>query len=177
MAAAQALVYADYAATTPCDPRVIAHMAEIMATGWGNPSNLQNTFGRRAKGIIDTSRQALAALLRVHEDELIFTSGATEACNMAIKGIAAANPHKQLVVSPCEHPAIIESARTVERAGIAVHWLEVDTNGVLCWDDLAQALTEPTSAVAAMLVNNQTGLVMPHKRIQQACHEAGALWM
>jgi cysteine desulfurase len=170
-------IYADYAATTPCDPRVVQRMAQVMTDSWGNSSSLENSHGRRAKHIIDEARAEIAGFIDAYEDEIIFTSGASESCNMAIKSVAVANPQRQLIVSPTEHPAVIESARAVEQVGIPVHWLRVDANGVIDWQDLAQALQRPSSAVAAMLVNNQTGLVMPAESLRQYCQEAGALWI
>lgn len=170
-------IYADYAATTPCDSRVLKRMAEVMTSGWGNPSNLQSSYGRRAKRHIDEARLRVSQLLGATEDEILFTSGATEACNMAIKGIAAANPARQLIIAPTEHPAVIESAKIVERAGIAVHWLKVDQDGVIIWKDLEKALEKPSSAIAAMLVNNQTGLIMPQQELRDHCRQHNVLWI
>ena len=167
-------IYADYAATTPCDPRVIAHMTTVLQDAWGNPSSLQSTFGRRAKAAVDQARASLAHLLSAHEDELTFTSGATEACNMALKGIATANPQQQIIVARSEHPAVLESAEAIAAAGIPVHWLDVDREGQVRVDDLAKALEKPTSAVALMLVNNQTGVVAAQESINKIIKAAGA---
>lgn len=172
-----ATIYADYAATTPCDPRVVETMMEVYRLGWGNPSSRHYPHGRRAAASLEHARGHLSTLLGCREDELIFTSGATEACNMIIKGVASAEPHRQLVIAESEHPAVLEAGRACAQAGVPVHWLRVDNHGQICSDDLGHALSRPTSLVAVMLVNNQTGVIHDIAALAQRCHAAQARCM
>lgn len=171
------IIYADYAATTPCDEVVIEHMREIMRDHWGNPSSTHYDHGRRARALIDTARQSVAQLLGARNDELIFTSGATESCNLALKAIASSQPQRQIIVARTEHPAVTKTAETIAAAGVAVHWLDIEPSGQVSLDALRQALTKPTSAVALMLVNHQTGVIVSDPQgTASIIHGAQALW-
>ncbi|TVR13482.1 MAG: cysteine desulfurase [Planctomycetota bacterium] len=172
-----ASIYADYAATTPCDPRVIATMMAVYEQGWGNPSSRQYPQGRRAADHLEHARGSLSTLLGCRDDELTFTSGATESCNMIIKGVASAHPQQQLIVARSEHPAVMAAARACEQAGIRVHWLTIDRHGLIDVDDLQEALKQPSSLVAVMMVNNQTGVTHDLADLAQRCHRAGTLLM
>jgi cysteine desulfurase len=173
-------VYADYNATTPCLPAVVAAMAAALARP-GNPSARQHGAGRAAAAAVDAARQDVAALINARPEELLFTSGATESCNLAI--IGAAEPllarRPRFITVASEHPAVLAPHRKLAEAGAEVIVLPVGRDGRLDPAALAAALgpatDERTALVSVMLVNNETGVIHDLPAIAEAAHARGAL--
>lgn len=174
------MIYADYNSTTPCMAEVIELMAEVQASAFGNPSSRHTIQGRAARAHIDTARSQLAAAIGARDDEITFTSGATEACNMAIYGVAqrllARKPG--LLVAATEHEAVLEPVRDCGRAGGTVIELPVDANGQVNLPAYEDALKQqPCSLVCIMLANNETGVLHDIACLAERAHEAGALFL
>lgn len=171
------MIYADHNATTPPSPEVIAAMTACLQGGWGNPGSRQHAPGRRAQAAIDAARGAVAALLGARDDELTFTSGATEACNLAILGLGerllATRP--RVLVGATEHPAVSGPVRRLGEAGYAVATLPVDGQGRLDPDRLAAALDDRTGLLCLMLANHETGVLHDLAAASALAHRHGAL--
>ena len=172
-------IYLDYAATTPADPRVIE--AVVAASGadgaFGNASSV-HAEGRRAARAVDTARGQVAALLGTDPDRLVFTSGATESDNLAIRGAALArsNRGRHLVTMPTEHKAVTDTFSWLEKEGFDVTWLAPGRDGFLDTDELAAALRADTQLVSIMHVNNETGLIQDIEAIGALCRERDVLF-
>jgi len=168
-------VYLDYNATTPLDPRVVDAMLPWLRVGTGNPSSSHH-WGREARAAVDQARLHVADLLGCQVNELIFTSGGSEANNHALKGTAWARRDlgRHLVVSAVEHPAILEPAAWLEREGWRVSIVPVDAHGVVDPASVKAALTEETVLVSVMHANNETGVLQPLAAIAEvlADHQA-----
>jgi cysteine desulfurase len=175
----QGLVYLDYAATTPIDLRVVEAMQEYL-TGDGafaNPASI-HIAGRRAAAIVDSAREQLAELLDARPERLIWTSGATESDNLAIRGAATARAHrgKHLITMPTEHKAVADTFRALAREGFDVTWLSPDDNGLLSTELLADAIRDETQLVSVMHVNNETGVIQDICAIGELCRSRGVLF-
>jgi cysteine desulfurase len=155
-------VYLDYNATTPLDPRVVDAMLPWLRDGAGNPSS-SHTWGREARAAVDEARAQVAALLGCDHDEVVFTSGGSEANNHALKGTAWARraQGRHLVISAVEHPAVTAPAAWLKREGWRVTVLPVDQEGVVDPEDVVEALTAETVLVSVMHANNETGVLQP----------------
>lgn len=165
--------YLDYNATTPPDPAVVAAMQHMLTTCWANPSS-GHLFGAEAAQAVEAARRSVARLINAQPADLVFTSGGTEADNTALRGVLAAQPAKRhLVVSRIEHHAVFELAEKLEHEGVAVTWLDVDTDGQLDLQQLADVLRPDTALVAVMLANNETGVVYPLRQIADIAHARG----
>ncbi|UXU55993.1 cysteine desulfurase [Staphylococcus agnetis] len=153
-------VYADYAATTPVKPEVIESMTKIYETHYGNPSSI-HAQGRDARRFLDESRRQVAQILNANTNEIIFTSGATESNNTAIKGIAVANQSKgrHLITTKIEHHSVLHVFEFLESQGFEVTYLNVDEDGLIDLDQFKQALRPDTTLVSIMFVNNEVGTV------------------
>ncbi len=155
------MIYADHNATTPPLPAVVAAMTEALSGEWGNPGSKQHAFGRRALARIDAARGEVAALLGARAEEIVFTSGATEACNLAVLGLGerllATRP--RFVTCATEHPAILEPLKRLGEAGAEIVELPVDGQGRLDPARLDAALDARTGLLALMLANNETGVL------------------
>jgi cysteine desulfurase NifS/selenium donor protein len=165
-------IYLDYNATTPLAPEVIEIMKEVMQEDFGNPSSL-HSYGLRAKERIETAREQIARLLGAHNDEIFFTSGGTEANNIAIKGAAYANRKKgnHIITSRIEHPAVKEVCRFLEKDNYRVTYLPVDAEGIVILDALAEAITPETILITIMHSNNETGSLQPITDIGKIARE------
>lgn len=165
-------VYLDYAATTPVDPRVLKRMLPFFTKKFGNTMSL-HSFGQEAKRALEESRIEVANLMRAKPEELIFTSSATEANNMVIKGVAFANKKKgkHIIVSSIEHHCILESAHWLEKNGFKVTYLPVDKYGLVKPEDVEDAIRKDTILVSVMHANNEIGTIEPIKEIGKICHE------
>jgi cysteine desulfurase len=152
-------IYLDNNATTPLLPAVGEAMQPYLTDVYGNPAS-SHCAGRRARQALEDAREQTASLLGAHPDEVIFTSGATEANNLAVFGLAGSSPG-HLVVSPIEHPCVLEPVRCLAEAGFAVDWLEVNRTGVVAKESLAQRLRPDTRLVSVMLANHETGALQP----------------
>ncbi|WP_042146105.1 cysteine desulfurase family protein [Paucisalibacillus sp. EB02] len=155
-------IYLDHAATTPMDKRVIEAMVPIYEEVFGNPSSV-HAFGRKARQLLDEARRVLASSIHANEKEIIFTSGGTEADNLALIGTALANKHKgnHIITTNIEHHATLHTAEYLEKEGFEVTYLPVHKDGKISVGDLKDALKDETILVSVMYVNNETGIIQP----------------
>ena len=170
-------IYLDYNATTPIDPAVVEAMLPYLRERFGNPSSAHE-HGVRARAAVERSRSEVARLIGAEPDEIVFTSGGTEATNHAIKGAAFAAPDRagqQVVISAVEHSATEATARFVGRLGFKRVVVEVDRLGVVDLDALERSLRAPTLLVSVMHANNETGSLQPIAEIAKLAHARGAL--
>jgi cysteine desulfurase len=171
------MIYFDYNATTPlCDPAREA-MLPYLNRHFGNPSSI-HAAGREARAAIDDARDKLAALLRVKPSEIIFTSGATESCNLAVLGLARSpsSPGGHIISNKAEHHAVLNPVEYLEkRENFEVTWLNVSQNGMVDLDQLADSIRPDTRLVSIMTANNETGVIQPMRKISQICRERGVL--
>ncbi|WP_033828330.1 cysteine desulfurase family protein [Bacillus andreraoultii] len=159
-------IYVDHAATSPIHPEVIEVMTNVMQNTFGNPSSI-HSFGREARRIIDDARATIAKSINADFQEIIFTSGGTEADNMAIIGTALANKNngKHIITTKIEHHAVLHTCEILEKNGFEVTYLPVDNNGLVRIEDVKQALREDTILVSIMFANNEVGSVQPIAKI------------
>jgi len=171
-------IYLDYQATTPVAAEVVAAMAPYWSERFGNPHSVNHRFGWEAEAAVDGARGRIAAGLNAEPESVIFTSGATEANNLALKGVLeAAHPaRRRLVTVVTEHSCIVETAAYLARQGVAVTMLPVEPDGLLDPARLQAALGEDVALVSVMAVNNEIGVIQPLARLAQAAHAAGALF-
>jgi len=168
-------IYLDHNATTPLLPEVVDAMLPYLREHFGNPSS-GHALGRRAREAVETARARVAALLGAAPGEIVFTSGGTEANNLAIRGATAARPDREhLVTSVIEHPATANPCRLLEQRSSKITWLGVDAHGRIRAEDVRQALTGGTALVTLMHANNETGTLQPIAEVAPAVHRAGAL--
>ncbi|HMA15516.1 MAG TPA: IscS subfamily cysteine desulfurase [Kiloniellaceae bacterium] len=169
-------IYLDNQATTPTDPRVVEAMLPFFTERFGNPASSAHAYGWDAEEAVEHARGQLAALIGAEPREVVFTSGATESNNLAIKGAArfhrARRPH--VVTLASEHKCVLESVRQLEREGHPVAILPVQPDGLVDLDRLAEAVTEETAVVSVMAVNNEIGVIQPLAEIGAICREKGA---
>lgn len=170
-------VYADYAATTPLKPEVIESMTKIYETHYGNPSSI-HAQGRDARRFLDESRRQVAQILNANTNEIIFTSGATESNNTAIKGIAMANQSKgrHLITTKIEHHSVLHVFEFLETQGFEVTYLNVDEDGLIDLEQFKQALRPDTTLVSIMFVNNEVGTVQHIYDIQDILNSHSAFF-
>lgn len=170
-------IYLDHAATTPMHPRVIEIMMEVMNKNFGNPSSI-HSFGREARHYVDLARETLARSIGAKENEIIFTSGGTEADNMALFGAAENNQHKgkHIITTQVEHHAVLHACQRLEKMGFEVTYLPVDETGEISLDDLKTALREDTILVSVMYGNNEVGTLQPIKEIGEILRSHQALF-
>ncbi|MDA3961972.1 MAG: cysteine desulfurase family protein [Planctomycetota bacterium] len=171
------MIYADFAATTPCRVAVADLMHQVLTKHYGNPSATGYRLGRGARGLIDTARHQAATALAAHDDQVIFTAGATESCNLAIIGVMQRllRTRPRMLIASTEHPAVRASAEAVAAAGGEVVSIAVDHNGQLDYQQLQAELDQRCALVCTMLVNNETGVVHDLAAISAAAHKHGAL--
>jgi cysteine desulfurase len=171
------MVYLDYHATTPVDPRVLAEMLPFFCDNFGNAASRQHKFGWNAQAAVDRARGQVAALIGASPAEIVFTSGATESNNLAIKGTAHAfrERGKHIVTVATEHKSVLDSCRRLEREGWSVSCLPVSKDGIVDLDELANAVTEKTVLVSVMAANNEIGTVQPLREVAQIAQSCGAL--
>ncbi|WP_439554012.1 cysteine desulfurase family protein [Flavobacterium macrobrachii] len=159
-------IYLDNASTTKVDERVLAEMLPYFTEIYGNASS-NHDFGKRAKNAIEVSRKKVAELINANESEIIFTSGATEAINMALKGYLDANYSKgnHIITVKTEHKAVLETCGYLEERGVEVTYLNVDKNGLISLDELKSSIRPDTLLICVMYVNNETGVIQPIREI------------
>ena len=170
-------IYLDYNSTTPMEAAVIEEMRRAMADNYGNPSSV-HSIGAKAKAALESARERIAASLGADPLEVYFTSGGTEADNLALKGAALMNRGKgtHLITSTIEHHAVLESAHYLEKNGFEATYVECDREGVVSADALRQAIRPQTTVVSIMMANNETGVIQPVREMAAVCREAGALF-
>jgi cysteine desulfurase len=171
-------IYLDHHATTPVDPAVVAAMLPYFTEKFGNPSSRQHLFGQEAHAAVEEARAQVARLIGAEPGDIVFTSGATESNNLAVRGAAraAGARGRHLVVTAIEHPAVLEPARNLEAEGFEVTVVAVGPDGVVASDDLARALRPDTALVSVMAANNEIGTVQPIAEIGRLCRERGILF-
>lgn len=174
-------VYLDNQATTPCDPRVFAAMRPWFLEDFGNPASVEHVLGRRAEQAVEEARRALASLINALPSEIVFTSGATESNNLAIKGAARFarsqdDPRRRVITVATEHKCVLESVRDLAAEGFEPVVLPVGADGLLDPDALQRALARPTLLVSVMAVNNETGVIQDVAALARMARAAGALF-
>jgi cysteine desulfurase len=168
--------YFDHNATTPVAPEVLETVVSCLGQVYGNASSIHH-FGQGAKQRLEAARRQLASLIHANPAEIVFTSGGTEADNMAVLGVGLAAPRPaHLITTAIEHPAVLSSAAHLEREGVAVTRLRVGSSGVLNPDDVRRALRPETVLVSVMHANNELGTIQPIAEIARIAREAGALF-
>ena len=171
-------VYLDYSATTPVDRRVAEKMIPYLTEHFGNAASRSHAFGWKAEEAVEEARAHVAALLNADPKEIVWTSGATEGNNLAIKG--AANFYKtkgkHLITQRTEHKAVLDTFRELERQGFEATYLEVDSNGLISLEDLKKAIRPDTILVSIMMVNNEIGVVQPVWEIAELCRSKGIIF-
>ena len=166
--------YLDYAATTPARPEVVEAMRPCFTEAFGNPSTIYS-YGQEAKGAVEAARAKIARLINAREEEIVFTSGGTEADNFALTGVAYAAEGKKdhIITTLIEHHAILETTKFLETRGFKVTYLPVDKYGLIDPDDVKKALTPRTALISVMHANNEVGTVEPIEDIGRIAGEAG----
>ena len=173
-------IYLDYAATTPVDPRVAEKMMQYLTMDgdFGNPASRSHRFGWQAEEAIEIARSQIAELVNADPREIVYTSGATESNNLAIKG-AAQFYHKKgkhLITCKTEHKAVLDTMRALEREGFEVTYLDVESNGLVDLAKLEAAMRPDTTVVSIMMVNNETGVVQDVAAIGELCRAKGIIF-
>lgn len=169
-------IYLDYQATTPLDPRAFEAMRPYFEDKFGNPHSSTHRYGWEAAAGVDVARDQIAEGLDVKSAEVLFTSGATEANNLAIKGVMRAHQSGHMITVATEHKCVLESALALEREGFDVTYLPVRKDGLIDLDDLRSAFRDDTRLVSVMAVNNEIGVIQPMAEIAEIAHEKGALF-
>ncbi|WP_176046151.1 IscS subfamily cysteine desulfurase [Burkholderia sp. BCC1644] len=171
-------IYMDYSATTPVDPRVVDKMVPFLHEQFGNPASRSHSYGWDAEQAVEEARAHVAALLGADPREIVWTSGATEGNNLAIKGaVHFYQGHgKHLVTVKTEHKAVLDTCRELERQGFDVTYLDVREDGLVDLDALRQALRGDTILVSVMLANNETGVIQPVAEIGALCRARGIVF-
>lgn len=173
------LIYLDNNATTPTDPRVVETMLPYFSNHYGNAASRNHPFGWAAENAVDKAREQIASLISADPREVIFTSGATEADNLAIKGVFEmyAKKGNHIITLKTEHKAVLDSCKKVEKMGGEVTYLDVDREGLVDLQALENAITDKTILVSIMFANNETGVIQPMKAIGDICAKKGVLFM
>jgi len=171
-------IYMDNHATTPLDPRVLEAMLPYLTAKFGNAASRNHSFGWEAEQAVDTAREQAARLIGASAKEIIFTSGATESDNLAIKGIAEMYRERgdHIVTQVTEHKAVLDSCKRLEKHGYRVTYLPVKADGIVDLEDLRRAIDNKTILVTIMAANNEIGVLQPVREIGKLCHERGVLF-
>lgn len=168
-------IYFDYSATCPVDPRVAEKMMQCLTIDgcFGNPASRSHRYGWQAEEAVDTARENIANYLNADPREIVFTSGATESDNLAIKGVAHfyGKKGKHIITCKTEHKAVLDPCRQLEREGYEVTYLEPESNGIIDLNKLADAIREDTILVSIMHVNNEIGVIQDITAIGELCRE------
>ncbi|MFQ5895868.1 MAG: IscS subfamily cysteine desulfurase [Nitrospinota bacterium] len=171
-------VYMDYQATTPCDPRVVEEMLPYFAEKFGNAASRNHVRGWEAEEAVEEARAKIARLIHADPKEVIFTSGATESDNVALKGIAELYKDKgnHIITSKIEHKAVIDTAKRLETLGFEVTYLDPDRCGITHVEAVEEAITDKTILISIMAVNNEIGIINPIAEIGRLAHERGIIF-
>lgn len=171
-------IYLDNSATTPVDPRVAEKMIPYLCEQFGNPASRSHAFGWQAEAAVEAARAEVAALLNADPKEIVWTSGATESDNLAIKGAAHfySGKGKHIITVKTEHKAVLDTCRELERQGFSVTYLDVMENGLIDLDVFKAALQPDTILVSVMFVNNEIGVIQPIAEIGEICREKGIIF-
>jgi cysteine desulfurase len=171
-------IYLDYSATTPVDPRVAEKMIPYLCEKFGNPASRSHAFGWEAEAAVEEARDNVAKLIGADPKEIIWTSGATESDNLAIKGAAHfySGKGKHVITVKTEHKAVLDTCRELEREGFEVTYLDVKDNGLIDLDVFKAALRPDTILVSVMYVNNEIGVIQPIAEIGEICRDKGIIF-
>jgi cysteine desulfurase len=171
-------IYLDYNATTPCEPAVVEEMMPYFTNQFGNASSKTHSFGRNADKAVESAREKVAGLLGARPNEIVFTSGATEAINLAIKGAFElyGGPGKRILTLKTEHKAVLDVCAYLNSRGADITYLEVDESGLVDLNSLKSAICSDTILCCCMWVNNETGVVQPVQEIGKICRERGVIF-
>lgn len=170
-------IYLDYQATTPVDPRVVKAMQPYWEQDFGNPHSEGHAYGRQTRRAVELARSQVADFIGADDNEIVFLSGSTESCNLALRGaVNAAQPksRREIITLATEHSAVLETAQRLNRNGRKATILPVQPDGLLDLNSLAAALNHETLLVSCMLANNEIGVIQPLKEIARLCREADA---
>ncbi len=175
----QRKIYLDNNATTPCDPRVVEAMLPYFFEHPGNAASRSHPFGWEAEDAVDKARKQIADLIHADEKEIIFTSGATESDNLALKGVFEMYNRKgnHIITATTEHKAVLDSCKTLEKKGAEVTYLKVNSEGLINLEELEAAILPNTILVSIMWANNETGVIQPIAEIGKICAKHGILFM
>lgn len=171
-------IYMDNHSTTSCDPRVVDAMLPFFTETFGNAASRNHSFGWEAEEAVDQARRRVAKLIHADAKEIVFTSGATESDNLALKGVVEMYKEKgdHVITSSTEHRAVIDAAKSLEKKGVRVTYLPVDKEGMINPDDVRAAITDKTILISIMLANNEIGTIHPIQEIGKIAKEKGVLF-
>ena len=171
-------IYLDNNATTPMDPRVLEAMTPYFLEHYGNAASRNHPFGWQAEEAVDYAREQVAKLIGADPKEIIFTSGATEGDNLAIKGVYEmyASKGNHIITATTEHKAVLDTCKHLEKLGADVTYLEVDAEGNISLENLEKAIKKETILISVMAANNETGVIYPIKQIAEIAHRHGVLF-
>ena len=172
-------IYLDYSATTPVDPRVAEKMIPYLCEHFGNPASRSHSFGWVAEAAVEEAREEVAALVNADPKEIVWTSGATESNNLAIKGAAhfyAGTKGKRIITVQTEHKAVLDTGREMERQGFEATYLEVQENGLIDLDAFKAAIRPDTVLASVMFVNNEIGVIQPIAELGEICRAKGVIF-
>ncbi len=170
-------IYLDYNSTTPVDPQVLDVMIPFLTNKYGNAASRTHSYGWEASESVERAREQISSLINAGEDEIIFTSGATESVNLAMKGVfeAYAKKGNHIITCNTEHKAVLDTCRKIEKSGGEITYLEVDSEGLVHLDMLEKAIRPDTVLVSIMWANNETGIIQPMEKIGQICEKKDVL--
>ena len=171
-------IYLDNHSTTACDPRVVETMLPYFTEKFGNSASRNHSFGWDAEEGVDLARKQIAKIIKADSKEIVFTSGATESDNLALKGVVEMYKEKgdHIITSSTEHRAVIDTAKALEKKGVKVTYLPVDKNGMVSPDDVRNAITDKTILISIMLANNEIGTINPIAEIGKIAKEKGVIF-
>jgi cysteine desulfurase len=172
-------IYLDYSATTPVDPRVAEKMIPYLCEHFGNPASRSHSFGWVADAAVEEAREQVAALVGADPKEIVWTSGATESNNLAIKGAAnfyAGTKGKHIITLKTEHKAVLDTVREMERQGFEATYLDVQENGLVDLDVFKAAIRPDTVLASVLFVNNEVGVIQPIAELGEICREKGIVF-
>lgn len=168
-------IYLDHNATTPLHPEVLKAMLPALQDNFGNPSSI-HSFGRSARVQLDEAREKVARLIGASSSEIVFTSGGTEANNLALLGVALKDKEKKIITSKTEHPSVLNPCRQLEGQGIEVHYLDVDRFGRIDIDNLESQITESTALISLQHANSETGVLQDIQKVSELARSKGILF-
>src|SRR5512145_785879 len=171
-------IYLDYSATTPVDPRVAEKMIPYLTEFFGNAASRSHAFGWKAEAAVEEARAHVAALIGADPKEVIWTSGATEGNNLALKGAAHfyKTKGKHIITQKTEHKAVLDTVRELERQGFEATYLDVEADGIVSLERFEAAIRPDTILASIMMVNNEIGVIQPVGQIAEICKKNGVIY-
>lgn len=165
-------IYLDYMSTTPCDPRVVEKMLPFLTEHFGNPHSKDHQWGWNAEEAVEQARTQIASILGAQSKEIVFTSGATEATNLAIRGLTASNPEKKhIIVTQIEHKCVLDTCQALQKEGYRISFVAPESNGIVSPENIKKEIGEDTLLVCVMAANNEIGTLQPLKEVGSICKE------